>query len=161
MSVRRVDQDMAAAAAGMLPRPVTRELRTRYRQLRVMLHTAGLAATYAFIVARAGSDTGSGNLGRAYSQVAQGIRNRLTLPSGDARTMDPQQVLLHLGEMETADYARASAETAALLGWLSRLADACAPDDQRQTGVGGQADAGQADAGRADAGRADAGRAVP
>jgi hypothetical protein len=150
VSVRRIDQDMAATAAGMLQRPVTKELRTRYRQLRVMLHTAGLAATYAFIVARASSTTGSGDLARAYSQVAHGIRDRLTLASGNASPLDPQQVLLHLGEMKTTDYARASAETAALLGWLSRLADACAPQDQRQAGAGSQADAGgQVDAERA------------
>jgi CRISPR/Cas system CMR-associated protein Cmr5 small subunit len=142
MSIRRVDQDMAAQAAGMLPRPVTKELRTRYRQLRVMLHTAGLAATYAFIVARASTDTGSRDLAQAYSQVAHGIRDRLTLAPADARTSDPQQVLRHLGEMESADYARASAETAALLGWLSRLADACAPQDQRPADADGQAHAG-------------------
>lgn len=150
MSVRRVDQNMAAAAAGMLPRPVTPELRTRYRQLRVMLHTAGLAATYAFIVARAGSVSGSSGLAPAYAQVAQGIRDRLTLPSVDVRSLDPQQVLRHLGEMPSADYARASAEAAALLGWLSRLADACAPQDQQQTGPGDQAGSGTpADPGRA------------
>jgi CRISPR-associated protein Cmr5 len=51
--VRRVDQGMAAAAAQALPEEVDRELRTRYRQLRVMLHAAGLAATYAFIASKA------------------------------------------------------------------------------------------------------------
>ena len=54
MTVHRVDQGMAVAAARSLPDNVDKELRTRYRQLRVMLHTAGLAATYAYIASKAG-----------------------------------------------------------------------------------------------------------
>jgi CRISPR/Cas system CMR-associated protein Cmr5 small subunit len=132
VSVRRIDQDMAAAAAGALPRPVTPELRTRYRQLRVMLHTAGLAATYAFVAAKASGETGQ--LAQAYDQAGRGIRDRLAavqLLAGDPARLEPRQVLEQLGSMEGSDYARASAEAAALTGWLSRLADALVQDERR------------------------------
>jgi CRISPR/Cas system CMR-associated protein Cmr5 small subunit len=126
VSVQRVDQGSAAAAAGLLPRledPKQRkELRTRYRQLRAMLHGAGLAATYAFVVAKT-----SGELGESYSKVADGLRRRLTdrgLLIGDPATMEPADVLRQLGEMDSVRYGRAGAEAAALLSWLSRLADA-------------------------------------
>lgn len=131
MSGRRIDQDMAAAAAGMLPQPVTRELRTRYRQLRVMLHTAGLAATYAFVVAKARAE--SGLLAQAYGDAGRGIRNRLAdiqLLSGDPAQLDARQVLEQFGSMDGSDYARASAEAAALTAWLSRLADALVEDER-------------------------------
>ena len=126
MSVRRIDQGGAAAAAGLLPDTVDpklrKELRTRYRQLRAMLHGAGLAATYAFVAAKT-----SGDLGESYGTVAHGLRRRLTdrgLFTGDPATMGPAEVLGQLGRMDSVRYAQASAEAAALLGWLSRLADA-------------------------------------
>lgn len=121
---RRVDQGMAAAAASVLPENVSPELRTRYRQLRVMLHTAGLAATYAFIAAKSGE---GGALAEAYQSAGAGIRQRLSdagLLTGDPRRMGARQVMDELGRMNAVQYARASAEAAALAGWLSRLADA-------------------------------------
>ncbi|MGH3907978.1 MAG: type III-B CRISPR module-associated protein Cmr5 [Pseudonocardiaceae bacterium] len=125
--VRRIDQDGAAAAAGLLDTTLdakrAKELRTRYRQLRAMLHSAGLAATYAFVAAR----TASAELGESYRKVAEALRRRLTgrgLLTGDPATMTPADVLGQLGGMDVVAYARASAEAAALLGWLSRLADA-------------------------------------
>jgi CRISPR/Cas system CMR-associated protein Cmr5 small subunit len=148
MSVRRVDQDMAAAAAGLLlpagelTSAERKALRTRYRQLRVMLHTAGLAATYAFVASKAG---GGGALERAYEEAAAGIRRRLIsehLLDGGAASADARKVLRQLGEMGGMRYARASAEAASLMGWLSRLADACYHEDEQDAG-GGQDD-GQA-----------------
>lgn len=126
MSVRRVDQDSAAAAADLLPQNVKpqqgKELRTRYRQLRAMLHGTGLAATYAFVVSKA-----SGDLAESYGKVAAGLQQRLTdrgLLTGGQAKMEPADVLRQLGTMDSVRYGRASAEAAALLGWLSRLADA-------------------------------------
>lgn len=124
MSVRRVDQEMAATAAGMLPDTVDKELRTRYRQLRAMLHQAGLAATYAFVASKA---TGQGKLPDAYRNVAEGIRERLAtldVLAQDPATATHQDVFKALGTAGAPEYARASAEVAALAGWLSRLADA-------------------------------------
>jgi hypothetical protein len=124
VTVVRVDQDMAAAAAAILPPKVTKELRTRYRQLRVMLHHAGPAATYAFVAARSNTDDA---LAAAYRQVADGIKTRLGrlgLLDGDPAEASHRQVLDSLGKANPADYARASAEITQLAGWLSRLADA-------------------------------------
>jgi len=129
MTVRRVDQGMAAAAAELLPDKVSKELRTRYRQLRIMTHTAGLAATYAFIAAKARDKN---DLADAYRRAGGGIRARLAalgLLEGDARRMSAPDVLRELGRMDAVQYARASAEVAAFTGWLARLADAVSPDD--------------------------------
>lgn len=124
MSVRRVDQGMAVAAARVVPQEVGRELRTRYRQLRVMLHTAGLAATYAFITSKA-RDADEDALAGAYQEVAVAIRDRLAgLGVLDRGTTSPRDVLARLGELSSPDYARASAEVSAFAGWLSRLGDA-------------------------------------
>ncbi len=128
MTAQRIDQNMAAAAVAALPPadglgdPEKKALRTTYRRLGAMLHNAGLAATYAFIAARSNAETGV--LARAYQEAARGIRRRLSdvgLLSGD---LEPRQVLEALGEMDSVQYARASAEVAALTRWLSRLADA-------------------------------------
>jgi CRISPR/Cas system CMR-associated protein Cmr5 small subunit len=122
MTARRVDQGMAVAASRALPSTVTDELRTRYRRLRVMLHTAGLAATYAYIAAKAGEQD---QLAGAYREARNGIVTRLRaagLLADDA--VSARAVLDRLGTMKPAEYARASAEVAAFVSWLSRLADA-------------------------------------
>ena len=126
MTARRIDQGMAVAASRALPAKVDKELRTRYRQLRVMLHTAGLAATYAYIASKA-KETGSDQdkLAKAYQETRSGIQVCLkaagVLADDKATTRD---VLTRLGQMKPAEYARASAEVAAFMSWLSRLADA-------------------------------------
>lgn len=133
MTIHRVDQGMAVAAARILPETVDKELRTRYRQLPMMLHTAGLAATYAFIAARAKGLDGDPSpdrgdkLSRAYAAAAAGIREQLHgtgLFTSDVRRMGAREFLGALGGMDPVQYARASAEAAAFVGWLSRLADA-------------------------------------
>jgi CRISPR/Cas system CMR-associated protein Cmr5 small subunit len=126
MTARRIDQGKAVAASRALPSEVNGELRTRYRQLRVMLHTAGLAATYAYIASKA-KETGDreDKLARAYQQTRSGIHLCLKdaglLADSAAAARD---VLGRLGEMGSVEYARASAEVAAFISWLSRLADA-------------------------------------
>jgi CRISPR-associated protein Cmr5 len=124
MPVNRIDQGMAAAAVNALPPVVDKELRTRYKQLRVMLHSAGLAATYAFIAAKAGNRE---PLEVAYRDAALELRRHLVrqgLLAGDATTMTATDVLGQLGALDAAPYARASAEAAQFASWLSRLADA-------------------------------------
>jgi CRISPR type III-B/RAMP module-associated protein Cmr5 len=126
MTARRVDQGKAVAASRHLPAKVNRELRTRYRQLRVMLHTAGLAATYAYIASKAKETSGGQDeLAKAYQETRSGIQVCLN----DAGLLEDEKatardVLAQLGRMGTVEYARASAEVAAFLSWLSRLADA-------------------------------------
>lgn len=132
MTVRRIDQGMAAAASLALPEGADAEtgkaLRTRYRQLRVMLRTAGLAASYAYIASKAGPPDGKDRLAAAYGLVAGGITERLTglgLLSGSADdSLGTRDVLRQLGAMDHVTYARASAEAAGLVEWLSRLANA-------------------------------------
>jgi CRISPR type III-B/RAMP module-associated protein Cmr5 len=133
MTVIRVDQGLAAAAAAALPEKVNKELRTRYHQLRVMLHTAGLAATYAFIASKTKDpDDSAGSadqakLAAAYRDAAVGILSRLArrgLLAADPEQMSAREVLRELGGMDPVRYARASAEAAAFVRWLSRLADA-------------------------------------
>jgi CRISPR/Cas system CMR-associated protein Cmr5 small subunit len=117
---------MAADAADALPDTVDKELRTRYRQLRVMLHTAGLAATYAFIASKAGDGDGA-KLQLAYRAAAEKIRVQLCgagLLTGDPVQLDVRDVIRQLGAMDPVHYARASAQAEAFTGWLSRLADA-------------------------------------
>jgi CRISPR/Cas system CMR-associated protein Cmr5 small subunit len=124
VSVRRIDQGMALAAAEVVPRVVDPELRTRFTQIRVMLHSAGLAATYAFIASKAKDD---GDLGAAYGKVEHVLRDRLRalgVLTGDVGGMSAKEVLTALGELGAADYARASADAAAFAAWLSRLANA-------------------------------------
>lgn len=139
MTVVRVDQGMAAAAVAALPPRVDKELRARYKQLRMMLHTAGLAATYAFIAAKAGEPDSAGTAG-AYRKAAEGIRDRLAelnLLSGDATALGVRDVLRQLAAMDPVPYARASAEAAAFAGWLSRLADAVGQQESGAAPEGG------------------------
>jgi CRISPR type III-B/RAMP module-associated protein Cmr5 len=121
VTARRIDQGMAAAAASILPPTVTRELRTRYRQLPTMVRTAGLAATYAFLLSKHDDTT----LGQAYRAVTKGIREHLSRPGSvlPGVTTD-QDVIGALAGLPASSYARASVEAEMLAGWLSRLAEA-------------------------------------
>ncbi|WP_017622013.1 type III-B CRISPR module-associated protein Cmr5 [Nocardiopsis chromatogenes] len=130
----RIDQELAAIAYEILPEKVTKEVRTRMRQLPSRLRGGGLAASYAFICARANESKADGSkndskaqLGRAYGLLADKIAQRLADQrilgkAGD--TMTRQQCLRHLADATPMEYARASAEIDALAIWLSRLSDA-------------------------------------
>lgn len=136
-AVHRVDQRMAGVAAAMLPERITPELRTRYRQLPVMVRTSGLAGAYAFLIAKSDQQT---ELGRAYGKVASGIRSHLIerrLISDTSSGGSNHSVLAALAGMQPQEYAQAAAETELLAGWLSRLAEAKHQADtatDRQTG---------------------------
>jgi CRISPR type III-B/RAMP module-associated protein Cmr5 len=126
--VRRIDQTVARAAADLLPQTVSKELRTRYRTLNVMVRTAGLAATYAYVASKA-NDTG--DLAAAYRMVCEGIRDHLERRGLKPATVSgDREMLEYLGGMDLHDYTRASAEVAALTRWLSRLADALYQRDE-------------------------------
>ncbi|MEV0966620.1 type III-B CRISPR module-associated protein Cmr5 [Streptomyces sp. NPDC049910] len=122
---RRVDQSMAAAASAILADDVVdARLRTRYRQLPVMLHTAGLAATYAYVLSKSSGDD---PLGRAYRRIADGIRRHIgrnALIAGVGEHSTDRQFLEAMGDCDRTEYARAAATVATLAGWLSRLAEA-------------------------------------
>ncbi|GAB3105818.1 hypothetical protein GCM10027160_00570 [Streptomyces calidiresistens] len=122
----RVDQGMARAAAEILgDGPISGPLRTRYRQLPVMLHTTGLAATYAFVLSKTGGRNKA--LAEAYDRVANGIRKHIAtrrLIPGCTEKTPPRDVLQAMGNCGGVTYARATAEITLLAGWLSRLAEA-------------------------------------
>lgn len=127
--MRRIDQGHARTAAKMLNGvDVDASLRTRYRTLRVMSHSAGLAATYAYIASKSGA---SGQLSCAYTRVLDGIGERLEQQGwiDSADTGDPRRVLERLGNLDAVDYLAASADATALLGWLARLGDALGGGD--------------------------------
>lgn len=133
-TARRVDQAMALAAKDMLPEKIGKELRTRYRQLPVMLHTAGLAATYAFVL----SKKDNSELGPAYRKVADGIRKHIgdrALIGGRTHWGDDFELLEALAQANRSDYMRASAEIFALATWLSRLAEARFRDANADSGT--------------------------
>jgi CRISPR/Cas system CMR-associated protein Cmr5 small subunit len=127
--MRRVDQDMARRAAGMLPDPVTSQVRTRYRTLRSMAYSSGLAATYAYVASKSGTQS---DLARAYAAVRDGLSRQLVDLDivTESQSSQPGAVLRALGEVDTVSYLRASAHVRALLGWSARLADAVVGDDE-------------------------------
>lgn len=142
--VRRVDQDMAATAARLLHPPISDQLRTRYRQLPVMVRTAGLAATYAFCASKAAD--GEGALATAYREVTKGMRECLRRRGllTEPQAASDHAVLTALGGMGLHDYTRASAEIAELTGWLSRLAEAVHDTTSTTTNTTAAGGAGEA-----------------
>ncbi len=126
--MRRVDQAMAKAASRILPSTVTSRLRTRYRTLRVMCHSSGLAATYAYVASKASGDDG---LAEAYRMVRDGIGDQLVeIRVLRGQEHDPRTVLHELGGLDAVTYLSASTQITALLGWLARLADAVVKEDE-------------------------------
>jgi hypothetical protein len=98
----------------------------------MMLHSAGLAASYAYLASKAADDPETPGLAGAYARVGQALRERLVglhLLTGEAGELGTPDVMCQLGRMDTATYARASAEAAALVSWLSRLAAAVAAEN--------------------------------
>ena len=127
-TLRRIDQDMARAATGILQEVITADLRTRHRPLPTMVRMSGLPATVAYLVSKSGKSGGSRNpLERAYHDLATGIRERLTTgyELGWGRSAQTNEGLVaRLAELPAGEYDRASAEVEALATWLSRLAEA-------------------------------------
>ncbi len=119
--MRRIDQDMACVAAQFLEEEApSKELRTRFRQLPVQLHNSGLAATYAFLVARSNTSGRLADIG--------------LLPEKVKTASEPAVhgiVLQALGEMDTTRYARATAEVSLLFSWLRRLAEAVYVEEEQ------------------------------
>lgn len=125
---RRIDQAMAVIAARLLPSVPAAEHRARYRQLQLMLRTAGLAATYAHLAARSSPAPGAGEL---HATLAGGIAWYLSEAQLIPAILEPQdhmQVLEAIAAMDVSSYAQASAEVKALVEWLARLAAAASAD---------------------------------
>lgn len=116
----RLDQGMAVEASRAVPDPVNDQVRTRLRQLPVMLQTSGLAATLAFLHAKSGAQS---PLEHAYRDVADALTGRVAATIGMARTTTTPQLVEHLGGLSGDDYVMAAAHARAFAGWLSRIAE--------------------------------------
>ncbi|MDT0326988.1 type III-B CRISPR module-associated protein Cmr5 [Nocardiopsis lambiniae] len=125
-SVQRLDQELSGLALKILGRRVSKDLRTRMRQLPSRLRGGGLAATYAFVLSKADPNPAK-ELGYAYHQLAVKIAEHVChrrLLGGNGTVLPPKRFLEALSSATPAQYARACAEVDALATWLSRLADA-------------------------------------
>lgn len=123
---QRLDQELAAIALTVLDNQVSKDLRTRMRQLPSRLRGSGLAATYAFVLSKSDPDPNK-ELGYAYHRLAAAIADHVSRRGllGAAGTVITSQGLpAALAHATPSQYARTSAEIDALAGWLSRLADA-------------------------------------
>ncbi|MEU3142724.1 type III-B CRISPR module-associated protein Cmr5 [Nocardiopsis alba] len=142
-SVQRLDQELSGLALKILGERVSKDLRTRMRQLPSRLRGGGLAATYAFVLSKADPNPVK-ELGYAYHQLAMRIAEHVChrrLLGGNGTVLPPKRFLEALSSATPAQYARASAEVDALATWLSRLADALyePPKDADGTGDAGNA----------------------
>jgi CRISPR/Cas system CMR-associated protein Cmr5 small subunit len=143
--LRRLDQGMAVAASRALPAVVDPDTLTRLRQLPVLLHTAGLAATLAFLDAKSGQGT---PLEQAYQNTAAAITDRVAARLGIEPAPTPHAMLATLGGLGAVDYQLASSEAQAFAGWLRRIAEGRAtpsrPGSERAERGGGSAGPGAA-----------------
>lgn len=117
---RRLDQSMAVEASRAVPDPVSDQVRTRLRQLPVMLQTSGLAATLAFLYAKSGDMK---PLERAYRDVSQALTERVVAATGLPAGTTTSALVRALGEMSAVDYQIAGAHARAFAGWMSRIAE--------------------------------------
>lgn len=105
------------------------ELRSRLQSLGPMLQSAGLAATLAFL--RAKAETGAGNARqRAYldTYLALGDHLRPVLGRGD----DEDLLQTVIPDVTPAEYRLAGAEARRLAGWLARAAAALVSDEEEK-----------------------------
>jgi CRISPR type III-B/RAMP module-associated protein Cmr5 len=117
----RIDQGLARAAAEALRDQVVHdELRTRLRGLPAMLQTSGLAATCAFLLAKAKDH----NRTDAYWLTAKTLLDEAAGAVGIDPNPDPNVTLDTLSRATGLQYVMAETRAAMLALWLSRLAQA-------------------------------------
>lgn len=145
-SFTRVDQSMATKAIDLIPSgsdEYAQELRSRFSHLPGQLRSSGLAATYAFLAARASTGS-SQRLRDAYAAVTRTIVRRLcerdfvklqNEPLDDNGPVPHKTVLEQLGGMSTLYYALATREAAMLFMWMRRLSDSVTPGEEIQEGT--------------------------
>ncbi len=104
--------------------PERREFRTRAMRLGPMLRTSGLAATAAFLAAKA---SGTGSLPAAYRRMAEALA-RYVLASVGQQPMDRNGFVLWLGRADPATYRQAGAAAREFGLWVRRAAEALIPD---------------------------------
>jgi len=118
----RVDHGLARAAANALRNQVVNaELRTRMRGLPAMLQTSGLAATCAFLLAKAKNHDRTD----AYWVAAKTLLDEAAQAAGiESDPTDPNRTLDAVSQATGSQYVLAETRAAMLALWLSRLAQA-------------------------------------
>lgn len=126
----RRDQGLAVTAWQLLEqardqlgRRERREFRTRAMGLGPMLHTCGLAATAAFLAAKAG---GGDDLAPAYSRMADALAAHVTTSVG-AAPLDRNAFVSWLGQADPPTYRLAGAAAREFGLWVRRAAEALLP----------------------------------
>lgn len=126
----RLDIQVAASAEAVLTRIIelndgalSDEMRRRLLGLPAMLRTSGAPATLAFLASRSGSVK---PLEKAYAAVDGALRELLAAELG--WPAQPPRLYGAMREADSVDLARAFLRLEAFAGWLRRLAEAAARD---------------------------------
>ena len=123
MSARR-DQGLAVTAwtlVGGLPDNLRQEFRSQAIRLGPMLVTSGLAATAAFLAAKAGDRDNP--LAGAYRALADALAGHVLTQAGEPGR-DRNTLVRRVGEMDVAEYRRACADAREFGAWVRRAAEA-------------------------------------
>jgi|GEM_PF-3287735 len=128
------DQGLALIAARVLPAPEegnAREIRTRLKNLPMLLHRTGLASTLAFLYSRSGNDNQA--LASAYEAVYRAvwivIEDTGVEGASVAAAGNVSQQFTWLGSLPSSDYGRLSLRVIDVALWIKRLSAAQAFDD--------------------------------
>jgi CRISPR type III-B/RAMP module-associated protein Cmr5 len=124
----RRDQGLAVTAWTLIdnvPPDVRDEFRTRAMELGPMLANSGLAATAAFLAAKAGSEAEPAPLARAYRILADALSRHVL---GDPQA-DRNRLVVELGQFDAAAYRRVGAGAREFAGWVRRAAEALVVDE--------------------------------
>ena len=119
----RRDQGLAVTAWTLVqsvPPGVRGEFDTRAAELGSQLATSGLAATAAFLAAKAGPDGQVPTLAQAYRILADALARHLLHDPLANRN----QLMVELGQLDATGYRRAGAAAREFAAWVRRAAEA-------------------------------------
>lgn len=112
----RLDHQLAAAAATVIPDQLSAEQRRRFRSLPAMIMTSGLAATGAFLLSKKKE--------KPYLDAAEALLDdaakHARIPMGD----NPNTTLNNISKESRHRYAIAEARARMFAVWLARVASA-------------------------------------
>ncbi|MFC0438060.1 type III-B CRISPR module-associated protein Cmr5 [Kutzneria buriramensis] len=123
MTATRIDHELAKVAAKTVPGTVSDDLRTRYAGLPHMIMASGLAASVAFLLAKAESTAG-GIDGPAYREAATTLLDDAADCAGIPRGEHPNATLTNIANADHHRYLIAESRARMLAVWLARIANA-------------------------------------
>ncbi len=118
MTLRLLDDGIAAKAAGHVAECKDSRLAKRFARLQVMLHSSGLAATYLYCIAH--KEKGSSD---AYAAAANVICEELGIPGTGA----PGEVYMQLKKTPSLDVLRITSKVSMVFRWIARLEPVSGP----------------------------------